>query len=378
MGGGQDRITGVRLQLWRAAVAYRAATLLVAGYLVLRWQHLYRNAAIADLGLAGMFAVTAAIAGLGLTGRAHRVVVVLADVLVTAALTVLSVWAQTSVQRHGGMPTLTTFWAAGPALEAGIVLGGLAGGAAGAAQLSAALLVRNGYDGRTLGSAVLLVIAGALTGFVTGQLVRTERLLVEATAAQAAQRERDRLARTVHDGVLQLLALVQRKARDGTTDWQAVASDAATQETQLRALVRATAQPPERPGRADLNALLHAFEGQRVTVSAPAHPVLTERSTAEEIAAAVRAALDNTARHAGPDARAWVLLEQLSDAVRVVVRDNGIGVSAGQLDVAARNGRLGISSSIRSRIHELGGDVAIESTPGQGTTVALTVPIRTT
>jgi hypothetical protein len=65
----------------------------------------------------------------------------------------------------------------------------------------------------------LLVLAGGVTGFVTGELVRTERLLVEATSARSALRERERLARTVHDGVLQLLALVQRQARDGTADW---------------------------------------------------------------------------------------------------------------------------------------------------------------
>ncbi|MDT4964657.1 MAG: hypothetical protein QOF87_4304 [Pseudonocardiales bacterium] len=72
----------------------------------------------------------------------------------------------------------------------------------------------------------LLVLAGGVTGFVTGELVRTERLLVEATSARSALRERERLARTVHDGVLQLLALVQRQARDGTADWDVLASDA--------------------------------------------------------------------------------------------------------------------------------------------------------
>ncbi|MDT4907368.1 MAG: hypothetical protein QOI69_609 [Pseudonocardiales bacterium] len=72
----------------------------------------------------------------------------------------------------------------------------------------------------------LLVLAGGVTGFVTGELVRTERLLVEATSGRSALRERERLARTVHDGVLQLLALVQRQARDGTADWDVLASDA--------------------------------------------------------------------------------------------------------------------------------------------------------
>ena len=368
------RVTGARLQLWRAAVVYRAMTVLVGGYLVLRWQDLYRNAGIADLTLAGMLTVTAAIAWLGLSGRANRTVVVVSDVLVTAGLTLLSVWAQSSSQRHGGMPTLTTFWAAGPALEAGIVWGLLAGVSAGVVQLAAAMLVRAGYDGRTLGSAVLLVVAGGVIGFVTGQLVRTERLLVEATAAQAALRERERLARSVHDGVLQLLALVQRQARDRSLDWELLAADAAAQETQLRALIRATDSPTETSGSTDLAAMLHALRTDRVTVAAPAYPVVIDRTRAEEICAAVRAALDNTNKHAGPDAHAWVLLEMLTDAVQVVVRDDGVGFGPGHLVAAECNGRIGVASSIRARIRDLGGEANIESVPGHGTTVTMTIP----
>jgi signal transduction histidine kinase len=374
--GKQARVTGVRVQLWRAAVAYRVATLLVVAYLVLRWQHLYRDASIAGLALAGMSVVTAAIAWLGLTGRANRITIVAADMLATAGLTVLSISAQTSAQRHGGMPTLTTFWAAGPALEAGIVLGALAGVLAGAVQLCAAMLVRDGYDGRTLGSAVLLVVAGGVTGYVTVQLVRTERLLVEATAAQAALRERERLARTVHDGVLQLLALVQRKAGDGAADWGALATDAAAQEARLRALMRASNGRAEAAGSTDLAASLRLLDGDRVTVSAPAHPVVARSTTAEEIRAAVLAALDNATKHAGPNARAWVLLEDLAGTVRVTVRDDGAGMAPGTLEDATGRGRLGVVSSIRSRIHELGGDVRIDSAPGNGTTVTMTVPIE--
>jgi signal transduction histidine kinase len=51
-------------------------------------------------------------------------------------------------------------------------------------------------------------------------------------------------------------------------------------------------------------------------------------------------------------------------------------MSADRLARAADEGRLGVAQSIRGRIAELGGTVRIDSTPGQGTEVELTVPRR--
>ena len=81
-------------------------------------------------------------------------------------------------------------------------------------------------------------------------------------------------------------------------------------------------------------------------------------------------------RHAGPGARAWVLVEDESDAVTVSVRDDGAGCTAQRLDDAAAAGRLGIAQSIRGRIRDLGGTVTITSAPGQGTEVEIRVPAR--
>jgi signal transduction histidine kinase len=88
----------------------------------------------------------------------------------------------------------------------------------------------------------------------------------------------------------------------------------------------------------------------------------------------VRAALHNVAQHAGPEARAWVLLERLDDRVCVTVRDDGVGFPAGRLETAERDGRLGVAGSIRRRIEGLGGRAAISSVSGEGTMVELVVP----
>ena len=91
---------------------------------------------------------------------------------------------------------------------------------------------------------------------------------------------------------------------------------------------------------------------------------------------AVRAALDNVERHAGPGASAWVLVEDEDDAVTVTVRDDGAGMPAGRLEAAEREGRLGVAASIRARVEDVGGTAVVVSAPGQGTEVELRVPRR--
>jgi signal transduction histidine kinase len=108
-------------------------------------------------------------------------------------------------------------------------------------------------------------------------------------------------------------------------------------------------------------------------VSAPAPPPLSPHA-ATEVVAAVRAALHNVDRHAGPDAHAWVFVEDLDEHVRVTVRDDGVGFVPGRLDDAERDGRLGVASSVRGRIIGLGGTVEVTSQPGQGTVVEMVIP----
>lgn len=95
---------------------------------------------------------------------------------------------------------------------------------------------------------------------------------------------------------------------------------------------------------------------------------------ARELAAAVSAALDNVRVHAGPDAQAWILVEDEPDEVIVTVRDDGPGIPEGRLDQAEGEGLLGVALSIRGRLRDLGGTAELISVPGQGTEVELKVP----
>ncbi|MFY1686732.1 sensor histidine kinase [Plantactinospora sp. WMMB782] len=228
-------------------------------------------------------------------------------------------------------------------------------------------------------SAGLLLVAGAAIGGLgfAQQIAtrRAERKHAEQIRRDAATAERERLARSIHDGVLQVLTLVQRHGSDLGGQGPQLATLAAEQETALRSLLTgATAPHPD--GAQDLRTGLAALASGTTEIAAPAEPVLLPAPTAVELTAAVQAALDNVRRHAGPGARAWVLLEDEGEAVRVTVRDNGVGFSPERLVEAAGAGRLGVVQSIRGRIADLGGSTTIHSTPGEGTEVELSVPRR--
>jgi signal transduction histidine kinase len=153
---------------------------------------------------------------------------------------------------------------------------------------------------------------------------------------------------------------------------------AGQQEAALRAMVGGVlagggpAATP--PGEVDLCALVLPIESDQVTVSAPAQSVRLEKAAAGELAAAIRAAVDNVRRHCGERTRAWVLIEDEPGLVTVTVRDDGPGIAAGRLTEAAAAGRLGVSHSICGRLRDLGGSATIRSVPGEGTEVELRLP----
>ena len=111
-----------------------------------------------------------------------------------------------------------------------------------------------------------------------------------------------------------------------------------------------------------------------MSVSLPATPVLLDAPRRRELDAAVGNVLDNVASHAGPDARAFVLLEDLGDSVTVSIRDDGVGIAAGRLEEAVGEGRVGVAKSIVGRMDWLGGSAKLNTGPGCGTEWELTVP----
>jgi signal transduction histidine kinase len=226
-------------------------------------------------------------------------------------------------------------------------------------------------------SAFLLLVAGAaIAGLGFAQLLatrRAERKHAEQIRHEAATAERDRLGRSIHDGVLQVLALVQRQGSELGPQGDELATLAGEQEAALRGLLAGAASTGGGAAR-DLRGSLQALAAPAVEVATPAQVVELPSGVAAEVEAAVRAALDNVRKHAGADARAWILLEDEPDGVRVSVRDNGTGFPPERPAEAAKAGRLGIAQSMRGRIADCGGTTTIDSRPGKGTEVEFWIP----
>ncbi len=287
------------------------------------------------------------------------------DLALAVGLLALSPW----VRGTEDGATVPGFWVSGALMAWAIHYRTRGGVLAGVLLATLDLALRGSLTESTYGNAFLLVVGGPVVGYLSGSLQRMAdaRDLAEREAAAAS--ERARLARAVHDGVLQVLALVQRRGADLGPAGEDLGRLAAEQETTLRALIRAQDSLSDEEaagatGQVDLAGALVAL-GTRpgVEVVTPGTPVPLPARTTSELVATVAACLDNVSRHVGERAPAWVVLEDLGDRVEVCVRDEGAGIEPGRLEAAEREGRLGVSGSIRGRVAELGGRVELDTGP---------------
>jgi signal transduction histidine kinase len=295
------------------------------------------------------------------------------DLALCTVLVLSSRLVETAAQVNAGAPTLPTVWVAGPVLACAVAAGpwiGLAGGL----LIAAADGAERGtlFRERTFNGIVLVLIAGWVGGYVVRFGLRAERAVEQAARRDAAVAERERIARGVHDSVLQVLALVASRGRTLGGEAADLGRLAAEQEAALRVLLSASGPEPAEAGCLDVRTLIERVPldtgaNDQITVSCPATPVPAAADGARALAGATTEALGNVRRHAGPDAQAWVLLEDEGDGLRVTVRDDGAGFAAGRLAEAAAQGRLGVVQSIEGRLRAVGGSARLTSAPGQGT-----------
>lgn len=364
---------GLEVPLWRSIAVFRFASLAYVGVLVLRDADRYAHPVAAGGVLLGMLAWTGATTAGYRRPAGRRWPLLLADLGVVLAIMLATPWVVGRAALAAGVPTLTVAWLAGPVL-AWAVSGGRRRGAVAALVLGGAdLATRERIGQSSLTGVILLLLAGVVVGHVARLAVEAEARMQRAVELEAATRERERLARDIHDSVLQVLALVRRRGADLDGEAAELARLAGEQEAALRTLIGRAGAAPDGAGDArDLRDLLDRYASTTVQVAAPATPVPLPAGVAGELAAAVGAALDNVTRHAG--GRAWVLIEDEGETVTVSVRDEGPGIPDGRLAEAAAQGRLGVAQSIRGRVADLGGEVRIVSAQGTGTEIELTVP----
>lgn len=361
-------------RLWRAVNLFRVAAWCYAAILLARSHQGFRHPVAAWLVIGGLGAWTV----WWLVRRERPTRLIVADLVVAVVAVLATRWVDEPARIAAGAHTLPAIWPASAVL-AWSVWREWRGGLVAATAIVVADLVEvgGGLSTSTLNNIVLLLITGGVVGYAVRVFREGRRDLAAAVAVRAAAHERERLARDIHDSVLQVLAYIQRRGAQVGGEAAELAALAGEQEVRLRALVSRPVLAEAADGEGavtDLAAGLSALAASGVTVSGPAGAVPLPSATAAAVLAAVGAALDNVRRHAGERASAWVLLEDEGERVTVTVRDDGVGIPAGRLAEAEREGRLGVACSIRGRIVEVGGTVEVVTAPGQGTEVELRVP----
>ncbi|MGW5308757.1 MacS family sensor histidine kinase [Nocardia thailandica] len=350
--------------LWRAAQAFRLVTLLYAVGQQIASVPYYENQRLSWV-LVAVMAIWSGVSALLLSqwyfpAAAARIRgwVVVGDQVVTIALIASTRLVADYDWYHGHQTLPTTLWIANSVISMAILLGPVAGVASGLLMSAVVVTVREQWGQDVWGDATapVLVSVGLALGLAADTAQRAQRQLERALRLTAAAEERERLSRQVHDGVLQVLAYIKRRGTEIGGAATELADRAGEQEVALRVLISEQAARPETDAaEVDLRSLLTAQATPSVSVATPGEPVLAASWTAKEIAAAVATALSNVTLHAGPGAKAYVLLEDTGDELVVAVRDDGPGIPAGRLDAARAEGRMGVSRSIVGRVTELGG-----------------------
>lgn len=216
-----------------------------------------------------------------------------------------------------------------------------------------------------------LVVTGVIVGGVG--LVsapwwwRLANELAEERRVRIRTQERADLAAHVHDSVLHTLAMIQRNAGDE----REVVRLARGQERELRSwLYQPTGRPEETLAAALGQAAAEVEDSFAVTVE----PVVVgDAPMTEPLAAlvqAVREAMVNAGKHAGVREIA-LYAEAEPELVTAFVRDRGQGFDPETVSAD----RHGISGSIVDRITRHGGQATVDSAPGAGTEVRLTMPL---
>ncbi|MGH3300262.1 MAG: GAF domain-containing sensor histidine kinase [Streptosporangiaceae bacterium] len=212
----------------------------------------------------------------------------------------------------------------------------------------------------------------------------TNARLYERGRELSVLQERARLARDLHDAVSQKLFSVRAKARAAAVlvgrdparaveEIDSVAALAGEAHAELRAVIDGLAPPDLAAGGLagsirGYAVLAGRTHGVDVVVQAGDVPALDPRQetalyrTAQE-------AIGNALRHSG-SRQVRVCLYRRRSSVVLEVSDCGTG-----FDPHARPAGLGLAS-MRERAASVGGRLSIAATPGAGTRVRLSVPIR--
>jgi signal transduction histidine kinase len=252
---------------------------------------------------------------------------------------------------------------------------------------------------RTVAAVILLLATGLLLVTYFGTVVRQSRQRQElidelrqtqADLAEAERRagvlaERERLARDIHDSLTQGFASIVMLLEAATTSLPSGTSERRHAERALqtarenlvesrrmvwamRPAALADASLPEALRK--LTAELAEDIGIEAETKVTGTPVGLGVDEETAILRVAQEALSNARRHAEAT-RVTVTLSHMDTAVVLDVHDDGVGFAPDE----ARSSSAGLRT-MRERAEALGGTLTVEASPGEGTTVALELPVR--
>ncbi|HLG61630.1 MAG TPA: histidine kinase [Ktedonosporobacter sp.] len=216
--------------------------------------------------------------------------------------------------------------------------------------------------------------------------------LLQQVSRAAAQEERNRLARDLHDSIKQQIFSIAVSAAAARARWE----DNLASVRQLIENIERTAQEAQvemqallqqlRPGALENIGLLESLRlqcqalsyrtGVQITTELGALPAdeLLPVGTQEMIFRIVQEGFANIARHARAT-QVWLSIQRQGDALLLEIGDNGQGFELAQANEHPGSyGGMGLSN-VRERVEELGGTLSLWSMPDHGTTLHLCIPL---
>jgi signal transduction histidine kinase len=212
-------------------------------------------------------------------------------------------------------------------------------------------------------------------GFYLFMLIGAAREITtywEAKAHGAVLEDRRRLARDLHDGLIQELSYITAQSRRLTADpgdlvaVDRIAGAAGRAADESRRAIAALTRPTDQPFAVVLREAVDEMAGRydvRIVASIDPHTV-TDPLLSEALLRITAEAVRNAVRHGGAR-RIDVMLD--AAPLALTVRDDGRGFDPAE-PRAGRSGGFGLTS-MRERAAAVGGTLVVESRPDHGTTV---------
>jgi len=235
-----------------------------------------------------------------------------------------------------------------------------------------------------LGGALTLTLAWVLS--LRRQVVRQTGLIEDKMARETVMEERTRIARELHDTLEQELAGIQMQldaasghiekspliARETLDMARSLLKHSRTETRRSVWDLRSTALESGSLKIAFQEIVNMMNESHRATIEihSSGEPVRLPTSVENNMLRIGQEAVNNALDHAAAKV-INISLTYLAECVSLAVQDDGAGFDVGQAPTT-QNGHYGITG-MRERARKIGGEIQIESNPGSGTEIELSV-----